>query len=154
MTKTTIRSSIPSDLFAAKRIIDAVQLFPSELLDGMFCVDSNDSEQSEFWLTFDDGSPAAIAYCAPEAMADGTWNLLLIAVHPDRQSEGIGARIMSYVEKKLSAEGVRLLLVETSGTDDFIRTRAFYTKLGYNEEARIREYYGVGDDKIVYRKHL
>ena len=154
MNKTHIRSSIPGDLSAAKGIIDAVQLFPSEFLDGMFCANSNDVEPSEFWLTFDDGSPAAIAYCAPEAMADGTWNLLLIAVHPDRQSEGIGAQIMSFVEEKLSAEGARVLLVETSGTDDFIRTRAFYSKLGYNEEARIREYYGVGDDKIVFHKYL
>ena len=154
MTKSSIRSSIPGDLSAAKGIIDAVQLFPSELLDGMFCADTNDPVQSEFWLTFDDGSPMAIAYCAPEAMADGTWNLLLLAVHPDRQSEGIGAQIMSYVETKLSAEGVRVLLVETSGTDEFNRTRAFYSKLGYNEEARIREYYGVGDDKIVFHKYL
>ena len=154
MTKTNIRSSIPSDLSAAKEIVDAVQLFPSELLDEMFCAGSDDPEQSEFWLTFDDGSPAAIAYCAQETMTDGTWNLLLIAVHPDRQSEGIGARIMTYVEDRLSAEDVRVLLVETSGTDDFIRTRAFYSKLGYNEEARIREYYGVGDDKIVFHKYL
>ena len=154
MTKTNIRSSIPGDLSAAKGIIDAVELFPSEMLDGMFCSDSNDPEQSDFWLTYDDGSPVAIAYCAPEAMADGTWNLLLIAVHPDRQSEGIGAQIMSYVEDKLSADGVRVLLVETSGTDEFNRTRAFYTKLGYSKEAQIREYYGVGDDKIVFHKYL
>ncbi len=154
MNKTTIRSSIPSDLSAAKGIIDAVQLFPSDLLDGMFCTGTNELEQHEFWLTFDDGTPTAIAYCSPEAMAEGTWNLLLIAVHTDRQGEGIGARLMSYVEEKLSAEGVRVLLVETSGTDDFIRTRAFYSRLDYNEEARIREYYGVGDDKIVFHKYL
>ena len=154
MTKTKIRLSVPGDLSAAKGIIDSVQLFPSEFLDGMFCADSDDAVQSEFWLTYDDGSPVAIAYCAPEAMADGTWNLLLIAVHPDRQSEGIGAQIMSYIEDKLSAEGVRVLLVETSGTDDFNRTRMFYSKLGYCEEARIREYYGVGDDKIVFHKYL
>ena len=154
MHKTSTRPSIHADLSAAKQIIDAVQLFPSELLDDMFCASSNDSAQSEFWLTFDDGSTVAIAYCAPEAMADGTWNLLLIAVHPDRQGEGIGTQVMSYVEEKLSSKGVRILLVETSGTDDFRRTRAFYSKLGYNEEARIREYYGVGDDKIVFHKYL
>ena len=154
MNKTHIRSSTPSDLTAAKGIIDAVELFPSGLLDDMFCANSDNSDQTEFWLTFDDGFPAAIAYCAPEPMANGTWNLLLIAVHPNRQSEGIGAQMMSYVEEKLLAQGVRVLLVETSGTNDFIRTRDFYSKLGYNEEARIREYYGVGDDKIVFHKYL
>ncbi|MFK8076507.1 MAG: hypothetical protein AB8B84_07965 [Granulosicoccus sp.] len=43
---------------------------------------------------------------------------------------------------------------ETSETDDFVRTRAFYAQLGYNEEARMREYYDASDDKIVFRKAL
>lgn len=154
MNKSYIRTSIASDLSAAKGIIDAVELFPPEMLDGMFCVNSDNPESTGFWLTFDDGSPVAIAYCAPEPMADGTWNLLLIAVNPNRQGEGIGAQIMLYAEEKLAAEGVRVLLVETSGTEDFNRTRNFYSQLGYIEEACIREYYGVGDDKIVFHKFL
>jgi ribosomal protein S18 acetylase RimI-like enzyme len=54
----------------------------------------------------------------------------------------------------LTARGERLLLVETSGLASFERTRAFYRKCGYNEEARIRDFYKAGDDKIVYRKGL
>lgn len=120
----------------------------------MFCINSSDPDQSEFWLTFDDGTPVGISYCAQEAMTDGTWNVLLIAVHPNRQNEGIGAQMMSYVEDQLAEKNVRVLLVETSGTEDFAKTRAFYTNLGYNEEARIREYYGAGDDKVVFHKFL
>lgn len=120
----------------------------------MFLIKGDDPNQPEFWLSYDDGSPAAVAYCAPEAMTMGTWNVLLIAVHPDRQGEGIGAQMMSYIEAKLASAGARVLLVETSGTDDFIRTRAFYAQQGYDEEARIREYYDVGDDKVVFRKAL
>lgn len=154
MNNSNIRPSVSSDLPAAKAIIDAVELFPSALLDDMFLVDEDDSGQPDFWLSYDDGSPIAVAYCAPEAMTVGTWNLLLIAVHPDRQGTGIGAQLMSFVEAKLASEGARVLLVETSGTDDFVRTRAFYAQLGYDEEARIREYYDAGDDKIVFRKAL
>lgn len=152
MKKSYIRSSINSDLPAVKRIIDSVELFPSELLDDMFSDGPKDSDQTEFWLTYDDGSPVAVAYCAPEAMTIGTWNLLLIAVHPDRQGEGIGAQIMSYIEDKLASIGARVLLVETSGAEGFVRTRAFYSQLGYDEEACIREYYDAGDDKVVFRK--
>jgi ribosomal protein S18 acetylase RimI-like enzyme len=120
----------------------------------MFFCEGRDSDQTDFWASYDDGSPKAVAYCVTEAMTVGTWNLLLIAVNPDRQGNGIGAQLMSFVEAKRASEGARVLLVETSGTDDFIRTRALYAQLGYDEEARIREYYDAGDDKIVFRKAL
>jgi ribosomal protein S18 acetylase RimI-like enzyme len=45
-------------------------------------------------------------------------------------------------------------LVETSGLPKYDRARAFYTKCGYEEEARIRDFYTTGDDKIVFRKAL
>ena len=44
--------------------------------------------------------------------------------------------------------------VETSGTNEFTRTRNFYQLLGYENEARIRDYYDAGDDKVVFRKSL
>ena len=47
-----------------------------------------------------------------------------------------------------------MLLIETSGLATFERTRAFYHALGYDEEARIREFYKAGDDKVVFRKAL
>ena len=50
--------------------------------------------------------------------------------------------------------GGRLLPVETSGGEEFEYVRAFYRKSGYDEEARIREFYKAGDDKIVFRKAL
>lgn len=154
----TIRSARRSDLPAFKRIIDATGLFPSEMLDDM-AADIEAIDGDERWLaTLADGdedtAPIALAYCTPERMTDGTWNLLLIAVHPEHQGRGVGRALMTHVEGLLAAQGVRVLLVETSGTDEFDRTRAFYRGLDYDEEARIRDYYAAGDDKIVFRKAL
>ena len=59
---------------------------------------------------------------------------------------------MSYVEDILKTVEARVLLVETSGTDDFVRTRSFYEQIGYTNEACIRDYYDAGDDKIIFRK--
>jgi hypothetical protein len=42
------------------------------------------------------------------------------------------------------------LIADTSGTDDFAPTRAFYRKNGYAEEARIRDFWAKGDDKVVF----
>jgi ribosomal protein S18 acetylase RimI-like enzyme len=46
------------------------------------------------------------------------------------------------------------LLIETSGVDDFEAQRRFYRGLGYTEEARIRNFYGSGDDKVIFWKSL
>jgi hypothetical protein len=42
----------------------------------------------------------------------------------------------------------------TSGLTSFERTPAFYRKCGYEEEARVREFYEAGEDKVVFRKGL
>jgi ribosomal protein S18 acetylase RimI-like enzyme len=149
-----VRPLAPGDMPAVKAVIDTNGLFPSGLLDDMTAPYLADEGGEEFWLVYEDGSPVAVAYCAPERMTAGTWNLLLIAVHPDRQGQGIGAALTSHVEGTLAARGGRILLVETSGLPDFERTRAVYRKLGYEEEARIREFYAAGEDKIIFRKAL
>ena len=95
-----------------------------------------------------------VAYCGPERMAQGAWNLYLIAVHPDLQGRGHGTALLREVERALAMRGERLLLVETSGLPVFEATRAFYRKCGYDEEARIRDYYQEGEDKVVFRRAL
>lgn len=60
-------------------------------------------------------------------------------------------------ESMLTARGegvARTLIVETSSTDQYADTRRFYAGLGYDEEARIRSFYGPDDDKIVFWKSL
>jgi len=154
MSNSKIRSANDQDLPAIKAVIDATELFPSEYLDDMYSGDTDPQEEKEFWLSYDDDGVQAVAYCAPERMTNGTWNLLLIAVHPEQQGAGIGRKLMSSVESALKSIGVRVLLVETSGTDEFIRTRSFYEQIGYTKEACIRDYYDSGDDKIVFHKAL
>ncbi|MDJ0703391.1 MAG: GNAT family N-acetyltransferase [Leptolyngbyaceae cyanobacterium MO_188.B28] len=139
-------------------LADAVGLFqPNELEDlkGMLAdYFEGDSDSDHFWITDDDGGPVGVAYCAPELMSQGIWNLLFIAVRPDRQGQGRGTALIRYVEQTLTSRGARMLLVDTSGLDSFERTRAFYRKCGYDEEARIRDYYKTGDDKVTFRKVL
>lgn len=153
-----IRSTTPDDTIALIALADATGLFQpnqlealGEMLSEYF---SGNSNSDRFWITDDDGSPVGVAYCESEPMTDRTWNLQLIAIRPDRQGQGRGATLLRYVEQTLIAHGGRVLLVETSGLPSFERTRAFYRKCGYEEEARIRDFYAAGDDKIIYRKAL
>jgi hypothetical protein len=44
--------------------------------------------------------------------------------------------------------------METAGAEDFEYVRDFYRKSGYAEEARIRDFYMAGVDKVIYLKFL
>ena len=129
-------------------------MFPSQMLPEMTAGHFAGDTITHRWIVFYDGKVKAAAYYVPEPLTDGTWNVLMIAVDPDMHGAGIGTQLMHFIERELTGEGVRILLVETSGALDFKRTRGFYDRLGYEREARIREYYAVGDDKIIFRKRL
>lgn len=149
-----IRPIVRADLPALKRVIASTDLFPPDMLEGMMDGHLNGASDAVLWLTFANPHPVAIAYAAPEPMTEGCWNLYLIAVHADHQSQGMGQALLRYVEEFLVVEGIRVLLVETSGNAGFARTRAFYAQAGYEEEARVREFYAAGEDKIIFRKAL
>lgn len=102
----------------------------------------------------DDAVPVGVAYYQPTPATDRTWTLLMIAVRRDRQGQGRGGALMRHVEGDLRDRQQRLLLVETSGVQDFSLTREFYAKAGYHAEARVRDYYQAGDDMVLYRKDL
>lgn len=155
MTKIThIRPLVRADLPALEQVIATTDLFPPALLEGMAASYLNGAPDPVLWLTFSDPDPIALAYAAPEPMTEGAWNLHLFAVHADHHSKGVGQALIAYVEESLAVEGQRILLVETSGIAEFERTRAFYRQCGYEEEARIRDFYQAGEAKIIFRKAL
>jgi ribosomal protein S18 acetylase RimI-like enzyme len=153
-----IRPTTPEDTAAILALAVSSGLFPPDATDEVAAVLAGslagENGPDHVWLTDDDGGPVGVAYYAPERLTEGTWNLYMLAVHPERQRQGRGAALVRHVEHALAARGARLLLIETSGLGSFERTRAFYRALGYDEEARIREFYKAGDDKVVFRKPL
>jgi ribosomal protein S18 acetylase RimI-like enzyme len=151
MNDDMIRPLRRDDLTAAQRLIAAVDLFPPELLPDM--ADAYlAGGSSDRWLITETGE--GLAYAAPEQLTDGTWNLLLLAVSPARQRHGLGRALVTSMVAVLRSTGARLLLVETSGMPDFSGQREFYRRLGFEQEARIRNFYAAGDDKIVFTMSL
>lgn len=141
-----------ADLPAVSIILDETGLFPSELLPDM-AEPFLGGSATHLWLVICSGEAVlGFAYCEPERMTDGTHNLLAIAVSPARQNVGIGKALVGAVERRLTETGGRVLIVETSSLEDYEGTRAFYDGLGFAREARIREFYAEGEDKIVFWK--
>lgn len=139
--------AIQSTLFAAGDESFLEQMVTDHLERGV-------AEGRRMYVVEGDAGVAGVAYCQPESAAEGVWDLTMIAVRATSQGNGYGTELMHHVEQELRAEGERLLLVETSSTDTFIATRAFYTRLGYGEEARVRDYWADGDDLVLFRKDL
>ena len=85
---------------------------------------------------------------------EGTFDLYWIAVSPDAQGRGIGKLIMQEVERRLKRADARLVLIETSSTEPYAPTRAFYRALGYQQVARVPDFYLDGDDRVILAKRL
>ena len=150
-----MRLVIKEDLGALKRVLDTIDLFPSEMLEDMVSGYLSEVDSDEFWFTSEiDGVPIAVAYCAPEKLTDHTYNLYAIGIKADLQGRGIGGAMMDQIEAYLVARGKRILLVETSGSADFKLTREFYVKKNYTLEATIRDFWAEGDDKVIFWKKL
>lgn len=146
-----IRPTATQDITGLQTVLDETDLIPSEILPDMFAESGDDA----LWLTCESqGRAVGFCYAVPEAMADGAWNMLAIAVLPQLQRWGHGAALVARLEATLRTNGARLLIVDTSGAEGFTGTRMFYARIGYDEEARIRDFWAKGDDKVIYRKAL
>jgi ribosomal protein S18 acetylase RimI-like enzyme len=106
------------------------------------------------WMTADDGEPIAFAYCGPEPVASGVWNLWMLWTRRDRVGRGHGADLVETIERRLTDISTRRLIVETSSLDAFAPARAFYRKCGFEHEATVRDFFADGDDKLIYTKTL
>jgi len=108
----------------------------------------------EFVGAFDGDTLQGYACFGATPSTDRTYDLYWIAVHPDAQRGGVGAALMSELEHQLEQRRSRLLVIETSSRDDYQPTRRFYHKRGYEESARLRDFYAPGDDRVVLTKRV
>lgn len=150
-----IRPTKHDDLPDLQEVVDGTELFQSEMLPAMVGSFLSGDESRDLWLTCEvDGKAVGFCYAVPEDLTDGTWNMLALAVLPLLQGKGHGAALVAQPETTLKGREQRVLIVDTSGEATFAPTREFYRKNGYAEEARIRDFWAAGDDKIVFWKSL
>ena len=83
----------------------------------------------------------------------GTYDLYWMAVDPGLQGAGIGTALLLEMEHRLAGLA-RLIIVETAGRADYAGTRGFYEAKGYRPTARIPDFYGPGDDQVVFVKRV
>ena len=87
-------------------------------------------------------------------MTDGVYDLYWIAIDPRHQGHGFGQLLLRFVENEVRRQNGRMLLIETSSKQSYAPTLRFYQKAGYDEISRIKDFYRIEDDKLVFCKVL
>jgi D-alanine-D-alanine ligase len=82
----------------------------------------------------------------------GTFDIYWIGVAPAWQGRGIGRALTAFAEQTITECGGRLFVVETSSRETYTPTRRFYEALGYREAGRVPDFYGPGDDRVIFVK--
>ena len=151
-----IRPTILADRDAILALVEASGQFDADgLAHVRSTLDSHLAGQDVgLWVTADDGEPVGVAYCVPEPVTSGTWNLLMLWTRDDRHDRGHGTALVRHVERTLRAQQARLLIVETSALPAFATARSFYAKCGFEHEATIKHFFAAGDHKVVFTKIL
>ena len=90
----------------------------------------------------------------PTPMTDGVFDLYWIAVDPRQQGLGYGQLLLRFVENEVRRQRGRMLLIETSSKESYGPTVRFYERSGYDEISRIKDFYRIEDDKVVFCKKL
>ena len=101
-----------------------------------------------------DGKVLGYICYGPTPMTAGTFDLYWIASDPAARGQGVGAALVAAMEADLRERGGRLIRVETSAQEAYGPTHGFYEAMRYGEEARLRDFYRVGDDLIILTKRL
>jgi ribosomal protein S18 acetylase RimI-like enzyme len=136
------RSFTSAEIGVAMELIDIVLKDPIQKDYGVYCMV--------------DGQDQAIGYICygPTPMTEGTFDLYWVAVDPDFQGQRVGSTLLNFLEEVVKGEGGRLILADASTIPQYEKTQKFYSKNGFQEVARIPDYYYPGNDRITFCRRL
>ena len=153
-----IRATDTDDVPILVSLAEGTRVFSKQEIVGLQedlenCLTGN--EPLDHLLTYEHaGRIVGFAQFGPAEITQGTWYLYWIAVDRSAQGNGYGAQLLRRIEDEVRGRDGRLLLIETSMLPRYEVTRSFYERAGYQRECIIRDYYSVGDDKVIYSKRL
>ncbi|NLI75590.1 MAG: GNAT family N-acetyltransferase [Candidatus Riflebacteria bacterium] len=155
----TVRALRPVDRDPIEKILRGTGFFhEDEVLVALELVDEalHKPHQQDYFFGVGevDGRVAGYVCYGRRDMTVHTWDLFWVAVDATLQKRGTGRVLMNWAEERMREQGCRVVIVETAGRPQYEPTRAFYLRIGYQEEARIKDFYADGDDLVIYTKHF
>jgi ribosomal protein S18 acetylase RimI-like enzyme len=116
----------------------------------------HDPKGSGYHILVAGGNPAPTGYICygPTPCTDGTWDIYWITVNREARGRGIGAALTRAAEAAIQKARGRMILIETSSTPIYEKSRRFYLGRGYEIVSRVPDFYAPGDDKLILQKRL
>jgi len=130
------------DQAVALELID-IALNDSDQIDYLFMLAVNEKDQ-----------PIGYACYGPTPLTEGTYDLYWIAVSGALSGKGIGTTLLRAVEEDIARRHGRLLIIETSSSQEYEKTRQFYLKNNYPLAETIKDFYRPGEDRVTFIKRL
>ena len=97
------------------------------------------NDKMDVWVAEVEGR--VVGYIAYELHeSDQSGEVMLLAVHPDYQNDGIGTALNEHALDKMREAGMRLAVVGTGGDDSHAPARRCYEKAGYTGLPLVRYY--------------
>jgi ribosomal protein S18 acetylase RimI-like enzyme len=148
-----------SDVRALRRLVESTGVFypeETEIAMQLLVERLRRGAKSGYEFIFAEKAGELVGYCVWGAvpLTKGSYDLYWIAVAREAQGLGIGRRLMLLAELAVAKLGGGRLYIETSSRDAYVRTRRFYRSAGYSRAARLPDFYGRGDHKVVFCKTI
>lgn len=142
-------------------IIDTNHFNDEEIIVAMELIDIflNDEKQRDYinYVYENDNTGKAAGYICygRRPMTESSYDLYWIAVDPKIHGQGIGSKLVRFMEEDLLLnKNGKLILIETSGKASYENERHFYEKNGYKIQTTIKDFYRTADDLVIYYKYL
>jgi GNAT superfamily N-acetyltransferase len=150
---------LSSDATEVKKIIESTNFFrPDEIAVAVEIIEESiiKGAESGYEFIFAETEKHVIAYVCfgliPCSLV--SYDLYWIATDKDFQKEGVGKKLLAMTEEFVKNAGGRSIYIETSARPEYEPTRIFYLRNGYELLVQMKDFYDVGDDKVIYRKTI
>ena len=134
------RAFTSEEIDVAMELIDIVLKDPIQKEYQIYCM-VHDQDQAIGYICY-----------GPTPMTQGTFDLYWIAVDPDFQEQGVGSNLLDFLGKVVKELKGRMILADTSSIPHYEKTQNFYLRNGFQEVARVPDYYYPGNDRVTFCK--
>jgi ribosomal protein S18 acetylase RimI-like enzyme len=113
-----------------------------------------DPDRYHFLVFEEEGKILSFACFGHRPLTQGAYDYYWLATDPDARGRGIGGKMTNQVEAEIRKLGGYIVLIETSDSPAFQKTRSFHEANGYIRVGEIADFYAPGDGLVMYQKRL